>query len=249
MATLTPSVTLKNLKPGQGRGGEVQPPASGGDGNGRNGNGAPDYGSRLRRARLGLAVAVVPITMLFVAFTSAYVVRQGLPTYDERTGTYLRDWLQLQLPVAALLVNTLLLLMSSVTVEMARRQLARRAALAPAGDIPGVSLGQERNFPWLGATVVLGVGFLTGQWMAWQEFAARGFYLATNPSSAFFYLLTAAHGIHLAGGLVVMLYAAAISLTRRPIETRCIVVDITAWYWLFMAVLWLYIFALLWFVG
>ncbi len=63
-------------------------------------------------------------------------------------------------------------------------------------------------FPWLGATVVLGGGFLTGQWMAWRELADRGFYLATSPSSSFVYLLTATHAVHLAGGILVLLYAA-----------------------------------------
>lgn len=228
-------------------GGEIQPPLHGGGDEHGGGGPAPDYEGRLRRARLGLAVLVVPITMLFVAFTSAYVFRQGLPTYDERTGKYVTDWLQTNLPVAGLLLNTFILLLSSVTVELARRQLAREAALAPVESIPGVSLGRHRQFPWLGATVVLGVSFLIGQWMAWQEFMARGFLVATTPSSSFFYLLTGAHAIHLAGGIVVMLYAAMITALRKPVETRCIVVDITAWYWHFMAVLWIYVFALLYF--
>jgi cytochrome c oxidase subunit 3 len=202
----------------------------------------------LRRARLGLAVASVSITMLFVSFTSAYIFRQGLPTFDGRTNTYTRDWLTANLPVAMLLVNTLLLLLSSVTMELARRQITRQTALAPVKSIPGVSLGRERYFPWLGASVLLGLGFLVGQWMAWQELAARGFYLATNPSSSFFYLLTAAHALHLTGGLIVMTYAGTISLLHKPLESRRMVVDITAWYWHFMALLWIYIFALLWFM-
>jgi len=245
MATLTPPFTVKSPQSGHG-GGEIQPPVGGG-GEDRGRGGIPDYQGRLRRARLGLAVLVVPISMLFVAFTSAYVFRQGLPTYDERTGKYVSDWLQVNLPVAGLLFNTLLLLLSSLTVELARRQLLREVALAQVESIPGVTLGKQRKFPWLATTVVLGVGFLIGQWMAWQEFAARGFLVATSPSSSFFYLLTAAHGIHLAGGILVMLYAVVITLLRRPVESRCIVVDITAWYWHFMAVLWIYIFALLYF--
>ena len=67
-------------------------------------------------------------------------------------------------------------------------------------SIPGVSLGDERSFPWLGVTVVLGLGFLVGQWMAWSELKARGIFRDTNPNSSFVYLLTAAHAVHLAGG-------------------------------------------------
>jgi cytochrome c oxidase subunit 3 len=186
--------------------------------------------------------------MIFVSLTSAYVVRRGLPTLDERTNTYVRDWIPVDLPIALLLVNTLLLLVSSITAELARRQITRQAALAPLRSIPGVSLGEGKAFPWLGVTVVLGGGFLTGQWMAWRELADRGFYLATSASSSFVYLLTATHAVHLAGGILVLLYAAAVSLLHKPVEARRIVVDVTAWYWHFMFVLWLYIFGLLWFV-
>ena len=245
MATISSPVTIRSPKTGGGGG--VTPPAYGGGDDGR-GDGYPDYGRRLRRARLGLAVAVAPIVMLFVSFTSAYVVRQGLPTLDERTNQYVRDWIPVNLPLALLLVNTGLLLVSTISVELARRQITRQAALAPVSSIPGVSLGPERGFPWLAITLVLGGGFLIGQWMAWQELADRGFYLATSASSSFVYLLTATHALHLAGGVLVLLYAATISLLHKPVEARRIVVDVTAWYWHFMFLLWVYIFALLWFV-
>ena len=69
--------------------------------------------------------------MIFVSLTSAYVVRRGLPTLDERTSTYVRDWIPVDLPIALLLVNTALLLASSIAAELARRQITRQAALAP----------------------------------------------------------------------------------------------------------------------
>jgi cytochrome c oxidase subunit III len=247
MATLSPTVTVHVPKTGKDGGSSV-PPVYGGGGDGGRGDGSPDYGSRLRRARLGLAVAMASIVMLFVAFTSAYIVRQGLPTLDEKTQTYVRDWIPVNLPTALLLVNTGLLLCSSIAAELARRQIARQAALAPVRSIPGVSLGSEKGLPWLGITVVLGGGFLTGQWMAWRVLADRGFYLATSASSSFVYLLTATHAVHLMGGMLVLLYAAAVSLLHKPVESRRIVVDVTAWYWHFMFLLWVYIFALMWFV-
>ena len=130
-------------------------------------------------------------------------------------------------------------------MEGARRDIARRTALAPVRSIPGVSLGDERSFPWLGATVILGLGFLVGQWMAWGELRARGFLVSTNPDSSFVYLLTAAHAVHLMGGIIALLWAGITSLQQKPIEGRRIVVDVAAWYWHFMAVLWIYVFALL----
>src|SRR3989454_8850109 len=96
-------------------------------------DGRPDYGTRLRRARLGLLVALTPILMLFVSFTSAYIVRQGLPTIDPRTNTLVRDWIPVKLP-RLLLVNTCVLLLSSLGMELARRQIKREAALAPAAS-------------------------------------------------------------------------------------------------------------------
>jgi cytochrome c oxidase subunit 3 len=195
-----------------------------------------------------VAVAIAPIVMLFVAFTSAYIVRQGLPTLNARTHTYVRDWIPVNLPIALLLVNTGLLLCSSIAAELARRQITRQAALAKVRSIPGVSLGSREGFPWLGVTVVLGGGFLIGQWIAWRVLADRGFYLGTSASSSFVYLLTATHAAHLLGGLLVLLYAATVSLLHKPVEWRRIVVDATAWYWHFMFLLWIYIFALMWFV-
>jgi len=253
MATLSPSVTISDPavndpRTGYGRGGALPPVRGGGGGDRGGNNGSPDYGQRLRRTRLGLLVGLVSSTMVFVSFTSVYIMRRGLPTLDDHTGGYVRDWLQVNLPTGLLLVNTSLLVLSSITVELARRQITRQVALAPVQSIPGVSIGKERNFPWLSATVVLGLAFLAGQWMAWRELAARGFYLATSPSSSMVYLLTDTHAVHLAGGLLVLLYAVITALMRRPLEGRRIVVDVTAWYWHFMAFVWIYIFALLEFV-
>jgi len=229
-----------------GRGGDVPaPPNGGGDDGSFSESGLPNYGVRLRRARLGMICAIATVSMVFVSLTSAYVVRRGLPTFDDSTRTYFRDWGEVQLPWLLLAINTALLLVSSLTMEGARRAIARSAALAPVRSIPGVSLGEERNFPWLGVTVVLGLGFLVGQGIAWGELKGQGFFVATNPSSSFVYLLTAAHAVHLAGGIMALLWAGITSLQHKPIDGRRIVVDVTAWYWHFMAVLWIYIFALL----
>jgi len=222
-----------------------EPPVRGGGDPGRGGGDAPNYGARLRRARLGLLCAIATVCMVFVSLTSAYIVRKGLPTFDGSSNSYVRDWGMVELPWLMLAINTAVLLASSVTMELARRSAARRAALAPVQAIPGISLGKERNFPWLGITVLLGLGFLTGQWLAWSEMHRRGFFLSTNPSSSFAFLLTMAHAVHLAGGLIALMWAASASLLRRPVEARRITVDIAAWYWHFMGLLWIYIFALL----
>jgi cytochrome c oxidase subunit III len=239
MATYTPSTRIDDIghKP-------PEPPAHGGGGDGRGGE-VPDYGARLRRARLGLAFGIVTVCMVFISLTSAYIFRRGLPSFDGTSNGWVRDWGSVDLPWTLLIVNTVILVASGITMEFARRHAARMAALAPVKSIPGISLNEGKDFPWLGLTVLLGFCFLVGQWLAWGELNNRGFYVSTNPSSSFAFLLTIVHAVHLTGGMIALIFAASASLLQKPLESRRIAVDITAWYWHFMAVLWVYVFGLL----
>jgi cytochrome c oxidase subunit 3 len=241
MATFSPTATVDDPRISLGDAGGLPPVRTGG---GDDSSGQPDYATRLRRARLGLLVALTPVLMLFVSFTSAYVVRQGLPSLDPRTATLVRDWIPVTLP-KLLLINTGVLVLSSLFMELARRQIRGEAALASADSIPGVSLGGESRIPWLPMTLVLGMIFLFGQWMAWRQLAASGFYVATTPSSSFVYLLTGTHAVHLLGGVLALLGVGVASLLGLSLTRRSIVVDVTAWYWHFMAGLWVYILCLL----
>jgi cytochrome c oxidase subunit 3 len=238
MATYTPTLPI-DLDGGR------KPPAPPAGGAGDRRPDGQDYAARLRRARLGLICAVATVCMIFVSLTSAYIIRRGLPTYEGNSTSYVRDWSEVRLPWLLLAINTVVLLVSSATMELARRNAARQAALAQLKTIPGVSLGREERFPWLWLTVLLGFGFLGGQWLAWSALHDAGFYVNTNPSSSFAFLLTIAHALHLTGGLIALIWAATASLLLMPMEKRHIVIDVTAWYWHFMALLWLYVFALL----
>ena len=217
-------------------------PPRGDDGDDHSDSGWSNFEMRLRRARLGLLVGLIGILMVFASLTSAYIVRQGLPTFDPRTNTMVHDWLPVRLP-GILLVNTCVLLISSVTME-----LARRGALAEVSSIPGVSLGGEVRVFWLSVTFLLGLSFLTGQWVAWRQLTAGGFDVAATPSSSFVYLLTGMHGVHLLGGIVALLIAGVTAVLRRRTESRAVVLDVTGWYWHSMALLWVYILCLLKFV-
>jgi cytochrome c oxidase subunit 3 len=202
---------------------------------------SPNYGLRLRRARLGLSLAMVSIIILFIALTSAYVFRRnsgGDPAQN------VNDWRPMRLP-PLLWVNTVLLVMSSVTLEKARRNLRQRALLAPLVGIPGIRQESQRSLPWLTLTLILGNGFLIGQVFAWMAIRQRSVLVVANPSSSFFYLLTGAHAVHLGVGILALLAAAFTHLFSRRLELKCLVVDVTSWYWHFMGVLWLYILALL----
>lgn len=220
MATLTSTTAIPEAEVSLGGNGGLPPAGYGG----RDDHGSSDFETRLRRARLGLGVGITGIVMVFVSLASAYVVRQGMPTLDSETGTLVHDWLPVELP-RLLLLNTGLLLISSATIEQARRQ--------------------AQKLFWLAMTLMLGLGFLSGQLLAWRKLAAGGFYLATSPSSSFVYLLTGMHALHLMGGFLALLAAVAAYLLGRPVDSRRILLDVTGWYWHFMALLWMAIFCLL----
>ncbi len=239
MASYTPTVSIDEPRTSTGGNGVLPPSGYDGDD-----SGSHFFDTRLRRARLGLVVGLTGIAMIFISFTSAYIVRQGLPTLDPRTNLLLHDWFPVPLP-RLLVINTVVLLISSITMELARRQTARKAALAQLASLPGVSVGAKEGISWLALTVVLGLSFLAGQWMAWGELAASGFYVASSPSSSFVYLLTGMHGVHLLGGVVALLIAGVASVLRRAADSQFILMDVTGWYWHFMALLWLYILCLL----
>jgi cytochrome c oxidase subunit III len=243
----TRSVTIDRPSTGSGHGGTSPPVYHGGDG-GRNYGGSPEYSNRLRRARLGLLVALAPITALFVSLGVAYVVRHSSSYVDLNTGKTIGAAAPVHLPVHLLMINTAVLLLSSVCIEFARRKSAFDAALAPIQFIPGVAVETRHGFPWIGATLLLSICFLTGQWMAWKDMMVHAVFQTATASISFFYLLTATHAIHLAGGMVALVYAQAVSLLKRPLEYRRIVVDVTAWYWHFMALLWVSLFCILYFV-
>ena len=248
MPRLTPA---GSIRPSGNNGGSL-PPRTGGGGDGRGrGDSMPDfipnYGERLRRARIGLAVALTPILMLFLSFTVVYIVRRGFPGVDSINRDYVQTWMPVRLPWWLLLINTAVLMVSSLSVELARRTITREAALAPVRSIPGVSLGDERHFPWLAITTLFGMMFLGGQLLVWNRLSLRGFHLAGGTSSSFVYILTAMHGLHLAGGVLTLLFANVAAVRHRPVEGRRIVVDIASWYWHCMTALWICILILLWF--
>jgi len=245
MATTLSPVAVDEPKLG-GRGPTIAPPPrDGGWGGGR----PDDHRDRLRRYRIGMFFALAAVVMLFVSFTSAYIVRQGVGTWSDASARYVTDWQPISLP-PILWINTVILLLSSFTLAMTQRTLSRKLKAAPRGGTltmpePVLIVDGQRSIPWLGITVVLGAGFLVGQLLAWEQLRHLGIFVSTNPSSSFFYVLTGAHGVHLLGGVLALGYAGITSLLRKPLATHFLVVDVTALYWHFMDFLWIYIFALL----
>lgn len=228
----------------------MHPPEYGGGGDNGPGDGSFNYRRRLHRARLALLLALSSVSVLFITLTVIFMLmRHGVGMLDTHSGNFIQEWIPMELPIGLLLLNTLVLLTSSATIEMARRAVAREMVLAPVRSIPGIAFDREFGMPWLGITIALGALFLFGQWAAWRALEYGGFHMFSGVPSPFFFILTGAHAIHLAGGLAVLFYAGVISLMRRSIEHRRIVIEVAAWYWHFMGALWIYIFVLLYLAG
>jgi len=170
-------------------------------------------------------VVLFAVTMMFAAFTSALVVRKGSS----------QDWQSFALP-PILYLNTLILLLSSVTLEVARRRVS--------AFMRGMKSQAENPARWLYVTLALGLLFVAGQYVAWTQLRAQGLYLATNPSSSFFYVLTVTHVVHVLGGLGGLLYVIR-KLSKSALRRNAMVA--TARYWHFMGGLWVYLMLLLWF--
>jgi cytochrome c oxidase subunit 3 len=169
-------------------------------------------------------VVMFAVTMMFAAFTSALIVRKGSSL----------DWESFALP-SILYLNTLVLVASSVTLEIARRRVAV--------FMGGMKSQVQSPARWLYVTLFLGLLFVAGQYVAWLQLRSEGLYLATNPSSSFFYLLTAAHALHVLGGLGGLIYVIR-KLSKSALRRNQLVA--TARYWHFMGILWLYLLLLLW---
>lgn len=157
--------------------------------------------------QVGLWFFLAVATMIFAALLSAYIVRMGSS-----------DWHSLPKP-GLLWLNTAILLLSSAALQWASTALRQ-------GNLKSARLGFV-------AGVVLSGLFFVGQVWTWFVLQKLGYFLSTNPSSSFFYLLTAVHGVHLLGGLIV----AAVRSRER--------FQLLVTYGHFLTVVWVVLFGLL----
>jgi cytochrome c oxidase subunit 3 len=207
------------------------PRPRGGDGFPKNGGERRGPGGDLLRFsadryRIGVWVGIGSILMLFVALTSAYIVRSASSN----------DWQRIAMP-KVLWLSTALILLSSITMEVSRRSLKQQR-----------DAGYGR---WLMITVALGLAFLASQVLAWRQLVRQGVYLASNPYNSFFYLFTAAHGLHLLGGILALGYLLLRTTSKRSTVEgelrRAGAADAATIYWHFMDGLWVVLFLLLFF--
>lgn len=181
-----------------------------------------EVGRREDLVRLGLWIFLATVTMLFAAFTSAYIVR--------RSGA---DWRPIALP-SVLWLDTLILAASSLALEVAR--------WSGTGN-----RWRATNVAFV-AAIVLGLAFLGGQLLAWRQLMAAGLYAPANPHGSFFYMLTGIHGLHVVAALAVLAWGAVRTWTgagRRDPRRWTAIVGICRTFWHFLGGVWIYLFVLL----
>ena len=200
-----------------GGGGGKRPP-SGGEGGDGDKNREPRRPSA-RRFSTAILLAIASILMFFATLTVAFIVLKIVSTV----------WKPMHLP-GILWVNTIVLLTSSVTLEFARRRLARQ-------DVSGFGVLWK-------LTTLLGVLFLVGQVIAWRQLVRAGVFIASNQASSFFYIFTGAHGLHLLGGILALLYVGFRRFEEAKVS-RPGAAQVASYYWHFMDGLWVLLLVLL----
>lgn len=183
---------------------------------------------RAQSLRTGLLVFLAVVTSFFGLLVAAYTIRMSPQLVQ---GAVFQDWRPLEEP-PVLWLNTVLLLLASAGMQVARTSVARGFEWrARAGMLAGG---------------VLALAFLAGQLVAWQQLRDAGFYAATNPAYAFFFVLTGLHGLHLLGGLVVWSRALVRMSRGGDVDaTVGVTVELCTVYWHYLLVVWLALFGLL----
>ena len=175
--------------------------------------------SPLPAAKVALGVFLAVVGSLFALLVGAYLMRMQLA-----------DWRPPPKP-GILWLNTGLLVLSSAALVWAQDAEER-------GKAGSVRTG-------LLVSGIAALAFLAGQIVAWRELSDAGYFLASNPANSFFYLLTAAHGLHLAGGLVALgRTAIKTSHPVAPSDLR-LSLELCAMYWHFLLLVWFLLFSLL----
>ena len=170
-------------------------------------------------AKVGLRVFLAVALVLFSLFCVAYYIRMELD-----------DWRPLPEP-DLLWINTVVILLGSVALQYTRYAVQR-------SNISAVNAG-------LLAGGLLTIGFLVGQYMAWEELRSAGYFAATNPANAFFYLLTAVHGAHMLGGIYV--WGRTVMRLAGGADAQAVKhsVELNAVYWHYLLIVWIVMFTLL----
>ena len=171
-------------------------------------------------SRVALYVLMAVIGVLFSLFSVAYIGRMAYG-----------DWRTLPEPTL-LWLNTAIIMLSSISFHQATKNAKEN------------QIKKSREYLLLSG--VLTFGFIVGQLFVWRELVSFGYFASTNPSYAFFYLLTALHILHLAGGLIAWTIVTIKSfIPQKETSDFALKVNLCAVYWHFLLIVWALLFTML----
>ena len=170
--------------------------------------------------RVALYVLLAVIGVLFSLFSVAYIGRMAYG-----------DWRTLPEPML-LWMNTAIIMLSSISFHYATKNAKKNEI--------------KRTREYLLLSGVLTFGFIVGQLFVWRELVSFGYFASTNPSYAFFYLLTALHILHLVGGLIAWTVVTIKSfIPQKETSDFALKVNLCAVYWHFLLIVWALLFTML----
>lgn len=180
-----------------------------------------------RAKKMMLWFGIISLIMSFAGWTSAFVVSSTR-----------EDWLSdFQLP-NAFIISTIVVVLSSITFLMAQKALK--------------SNQRQMTTVWLSVTLVLGIGFITNQFLGFRQIIEMG-YNFTGPTSnitmSYIYLIAMVHIVHVIVGLVCILVVIYNHFKQKYTATNMLGFELAATFWHFIDILWLYLFLFLYFVG
>ena len=247
--TLTPAPPeVKRKEPGIGGKPPVtRRPTGGGDNGGDDNWRGPRGGARarLQRFRYFVFTALAGDMVVFAVLVVLFFASHSNMHLSQRSHEMIGDWHPVELP-PIIYLNTAVLLLSGLTMEIARRGIFHEMdALEEWFGLGKPAMRRAR--PWVAVTLVLGALFLAGQFTGWRQLTAQGFAFDrwSTPASYFFYVVTGLHAIHLVLGIGFLLFCLLALSTLKQIETRQIAIDATAWYWHTLSLAWLVLLAVL----
>lgn len=179
----------------------------------------PGMASRTPTTKGGLRLFLAVVTMLFALMSVAYLENTTLPY-----------WTPIREP-QLLWLNTAILVFSSLTMQMAR-------------NFSGKNLHVQARRVLI-ASVVLATAFLFGQMFAWLELSQQGFFASVNSAYAFYYMMTAIHGLHIFGGVSVLIIALDRAYRADNVDTINRTIQLCTTYWHYLLLVWVVLFAMM----
>lgn len=181
---------------------------------------APQGPLAMHPKKFALWLFMVTVVMVFAAFTSAHIVRQAQG-----------NWQIYDLP-ARFLTNTVIIVLSSVFLQVAFYAAKRN--------------NMKLLKPAIVLANVMGVAFVVGQLMAWDDLMKVGlFFSGGNVAISFMYVITAVHALHLVAGVFYLLYILIASFRSKVHSRNMLNMEMCTTFWHFLGGLWIYLYVFL----